>query len=163
MTEPEAIHLPPSGAIPNNTRPLLLYRAAVRPDPAAIERTFAANGWSGGWRNGIYPFHHFHSNAHEVLGIAAGHARVIFGGPDGREVAVQAGDVVVIPAGVGHCRKHASDDLLVVGAYPTGADYDLCRPDPAQAERVRQRVATVPLPASDPVQGREGPLLRLWG
>jgi uncharacterized protein YjlB len=71
---------------------------------------------------------------------------VIFGGPNGREVAVQAGDIVAIPAGVGHCRKGASDDLLAVRAYPGGVDYDLCRPDP-----------------SDPVQGREGPLLRLWG
>ncbi|MDA8049411.1 MAG: hypothetical protein M0002_05300 [Rhodospirillales bacterium] len=31
------------------------------------------------------------------------------------------GDVVVIPAGVGHCAKKASADLLIVGAYPAGA------------------------------------------
>jgi uncharacterized protein YjlB len=84
--------------------------------------------------------------AHRETHLAAGQARVIFGGPNRREVAVQAGDVVVISAGVGHSRKDASDDLLVVRAYPGGADYGLCRPDP-----------------SDPVQGREGPLLRLWG
>ena len=67
-----------------------------------MERHFAARRWSNAWRNGIYPFHHFHSIAHEVLGIATGEVRVMFGGSAGQELMVQAGDVVVIPAGVAH-------------------------------------------------------------
>jgi uncharacterized protein YjlB len=162
MNEPERLTFPPDVGIPNSRLPLLLYRGAVPPDPARIERIFAANHWSGGWRNGIFPYHHFHRNAHEVLGIAAGTARVWFGGPKGSEVEVRAGDVVVIPAGVAHRRDAASDDLLVVGAYPDGMQSDTCRADPLRAEQNIEAAAAVPVPKSDPVTGAEGPLLRLW-
>src|SRR5262249_30781754 len=70
-------------------------------------------------------------------------------------------DVVAIPAGVGHCRRSFSDDLLVVGAYPDGADYDLRRGAAAEHDEVRRNIAAVPRPAADPVQGRDGPLPRL--
>ena len=93
-----------------------------------FERAFSAHGWTGGWRNGIYPFVHFHSTAHEVLGIARGHARVEFGGAKGQVLAVEAGDVVVLPAGTGHRRVSSSSDLLVVGAYPRGSRVDQNRP-----------------------------------
>ena len=163
MADPETFRFADDGVIPNSTLPLLLYRTVLPADPAAMERTFMTNFWSGGWRNGIFPFHHFHSKAHEVLGIASGHATVLFGGPEGQAVVVQAGDVVVIPAGVGHCRQAGSADLLVVGAYPDGADFDTCRGEPARAERVRRAIAAVRLPRCDPVAGALGPLLRLWG
>ncbi len=161
-TQPERHPFSDAGPIPNSPLPLLLWRAALPADPAAIERHFAANGWSNAWRNGIHPFQHFHSNAHEVLGIARGHARVLFGGPSGAALDVAAGDVVAIPAGVGHCRLAASADLLVVGAYPGGAEWDLRRSAPAEAEEVRRNIARVPLPDRDPVDGAEGSLLRLW-
>ena len=92
-----------------------------------------SNGWGGSWRNGIFPFHHYHSTSHEVLGIARGSARVRFGGEKGQTVEVAAGDVVVIPAGVGHKNEGSSPDLLVIGAYPEGRDYDLCRGEPGRA------------------------------
>ncbi len=47
-------------------------------DPAAVfETLFAANGWTGSWRDSMYVWLHYHSNTHEVLGIARGwlHAR----------------------------------------------------------------------------------------
>ena len=160
---PETFAFADDGRFPNSALPLLLYRRAVPADPAAIERVFAAHGWSGGWRDGIFPFHHFHSTAHEVLGIAAGQAEVCFGGPHGRVVAVQAGDVVVIPAGVAHCRRSASSDLLVVGAYPGGAPYDTRRGEPGEHDDVVRNLADVAAPEQDPVYGREGPLLRVWG
>ena len=111
------------GEIPNNpTLPFVHYRSPVRltqaPDPAAVlEELFESNGWGGSWRNGIYDFLHYHSGTHEVLGIARGHARVRFGGRNGKIVALRAGDVVILPAGTGHQRVSASRDLLVVGAY----------------------------------------------
>jgi uncharacterized protein YjlB len=112
------------GETPNNpTLPLIHYRSPVELDeaydPAAIfEELFAANGWTGAWRDGVYDFLHFHTRTHEVLGIARGHAGIQFGGKRGRVIAVRAGDVIVVPAGTGHRRKSASRDLLVVGAYP---------------------------------------------
>ncbi len=162
MAGPETYSFDDDGAVPNSRLPLLVYRGGVPADAAEIERIFAAHGWSGGWRNGIFPYHHFHSTAHEVLGIAAGSARVRFGGPAGRSVEMRAGDVVVIPAGVGHCREAASADLLVVGAYPGGGRYDTCRPDPAAIARVRRNVAGVGVPRQDPVEGGTGPLAAKW-
>lgn len=159
---PETCTFADDGRIPNSRLPLLVYRHAFPADPAEMERRFAAHDWSGGWRNGIYPFHHFHSIAHEVLGVARGSAEVTFGGPSGRTVTVNAGDVVVIPAGVGHCNKGDSGDLLVVGAYPGGTDDDLRRGNLAEHDEVVGNIAKVGLPDQDPVMGRDGPLLRLW-
>ena len=155
------------GAIPNNPQlPLLVYPGAVAvsgADPAAaFEEIFAANGWGGSWRNGIYPFPHYHSTAHEVLGIARGEAKVRFGGATGIVLDVHAGDVVVIPAGVGHQNLGASGDLLVVGAYPGGAGFDLCRGRADERPRVLDNIRQVALPAADPVYGRAGPLLAQW-
>ncbi len=162
MPDPETHRFADDGRFPNSALPLLVHRAALPADPAAMERTFAANGWSNSWRNGIFDYHHFHSTSHEVLGIAAGEVRVAFGGPAGREVTVRAGDVVVIPAGVAHRNMGQSADLLVVGAYPGGSDYDLRRGDPAEHAAALRAIAGVPVPHSDPVAGPHGGLTRLW-
>jgi len=131
-------------------------------DPAACEELFAAHGWEGAWRDGIFSFHHFHSTAHEALGIVRGSAGMALGGPSGVMIAVQAGDVLVLPAGTGHCNAGASDDLLVVGAYPDGMDWDIRRGDPAERDEVLANIQAVPLPRYDPVEGRGGRLDRLW-
>jgi uncharacterized protein YjlB len=162
MAAPEIHRLADDGRFPNSALPLLVHRAALPADPAAMERTFAANGWSNAWRNGIFDYHHFHSTAHEVLGIAAGEVRVAFGGPAGQEVTVRAGDVVVIPAGVAHRNMGQSADLLVVGAYPGGMGYDIRRGDPAEHAAAVRAIAAVPLPDRDPVAGPDAGLRRLW-
>ncbi len=162
MTEPETFFFSDDGRFPNSRLPLLIYRNALPSEAAAMEQTFARNNWSNSWRDGIFDYHHFHSIAHEVLGFAAGEVRICFGGPGGEVVTARAGDVVVIPAGVGHCNKGQSNGLLVIGAYPGGADYDIRRGDPAEIETVRRNIATVPLPDNDPVQGAAGALPRLW-
>ena len=165
--EPLAFRFTDDGLVPNNpTLPFLVYRGAVDVagrDPAAvIERRFAANGWGDMWRNGIYPFTHYHSCIHEALGIARGRARVRFGGSSGEELEVAAGDVAVLPAGTGHQRLAASNDLLVVGAYPPAGTYDLCRATAATRERALATIPQVPLPATDPLYGTDGPLRALW-
>jgi uncharacterized protein YjlB len=141
---------------------LLYHGLEVARDAGRAEETFAANDWLGAWRDGIFSFHHFHSTAHEVLAIVAGSARVTLGGPNGRTVDVSPGDVLVLPAGTGHRNAGASGDLLVVGAYPDGMDWDVRRGDPAEYEEAQRNIAAVPLPRTDPVFGAEGPLRRLW-
>lgn len=168
MADVQALHFDDDGETPNNPRlPLLLYRAAVKVagerDPAVpFERAFVRNGWPDGWRNGIYPFVHFHTTAHEVLGIARGRATVQFGGARGKAVTVEAGDVVVLPAGTGHQRLEASSDLLVVGAYPKNARVDQHRPGAVDHATAVANIAQVPVPDSDPVHGPQGPLVALW-
>ena len=162
-----ARRLDDDGAIPNNPDlPLLVYRKAAGlpdSDPATVfEALFTANGWPAAWRNGIYPFHHFHSTAHEALGVYRGTATARFGGEGGIDMTVSAGDVVIIPAGVGHKAIEASADLGIVGAYPAGTGPDLCRGAPGERPASLAAIARVAIPARDPLYGAAGPLREHW-
>ena len=151
----------------NPRLPVLLYRAALAKlgsadDLAAqFEAIFDKHRWPAQWRNGVYEFHHFHSNAHEVLGFAGGSARLRLGGPEGEDVAVAAGDAVLLPAGTGHFQVQADLGFLVVGAYPPGQeDFDICRA-PANP-KIASQMAHLDFPANDPIDGIDGPLSRFW-
>lgn len=155
------------GIIPNHPRwPLIVYRGAVRfparCDPAAVwEDLFERNGWDDSWRDGIYDYVHYHSRIHEVLGIARGHGRVQLGGARGRILTLKAGDAAILPAGTGHQCLGASDDFLVVGAYPPFGTYDEC----TNAQAHKRALVTIPKvgrPRKDPVYGASGPLLKVW-
>lgn len=167
QTTPLAFHFTDDGETPNNPAlPLLVYRGVVArnsADPAVpFEQAFTSHDWRRSWRNGIYDFLHFHTRTHEVLGIARGRARVQFGGAAGRELDVEAGDVVVLPAGTGHRRVSASADLLVVGAYPDNSGFDQKRPGEIDHASAVAAIAAVLMPGEDPVHGRDGPLVRMW-
>jgi uncharacterized protein YjlB len=159
--------LAPDGAIPNHPRwPLLVYPGAVQlsgDDPAAIfEQLFDRNRWPAAWRNGVFPFHHYHTTAHEALGVYSGEVTVQFGGDGGIVVTARPGDVVVLPAGTGHKKLASRGSLGIVGAYPEGQHPDTCTPVTANGRRSAQAVACVPRPACDPVFGPSGPLLDHW-
>jgi uncharacterized protein YjlB len=164
--QPDSIVFKDDGLIPNSRYAVLLYREAVvldDNDPASsMEERFAANHWSDSWRNGIYTFHHYHSTSHEVLGIYRGSATVRLGGEQGQDFTVQAGDVIVIPAGVGHKNMGSSRHFGVVGAYPDGRECDLLRGRPGERPQADQNIAAIPAPNEDPVYGPNGPLKSIW-
>ena len=156
------------GDIPNNRLPLIFYAGAIDPraddQAGAFEELFHRNGWGDGWRSVIFPFHHYHSNAHEVLGIAKGEVTLRMGGePGGRTITANAGDALLIPAGVGHKRLSSAEGLLVVGAYPAGSpDYDLLREGAEDKARIRARIAAVAKPVTDPIGGKNGATQEYW-
>jgi uncharacterized protein YjlB len=163
VSDPETYCFEDDGGIPNSPLPVLVYRGVSEAsDAARCETLFGRNGWLGAWRDGIFSFHHFHSTAHEALGIVSGSAAVMLGGPGGRRFEVARGDVLVLPAGTGHCNLGASGDLLVVGAYPDGMRWDLRRGDPAEHEEAVANIREVPVPGQDPVSGPDGPLVKFW-
>lgn len=159
MTETRTLALADDGTFPNSTHPLVLHGGAAA-DPDAFARTFAAHGWTGGWRGTVFPFHHYHSTAHEVLGVFAGGATLRLGGDAGETVDVAPGDVVVIPAGVAH---QCLDDrgLAVVAAYDRGRSPDLLRGEPGERPDADERIAAVPVPDADPLLG-PGAGAALW-
>ena len=158
------------GVVPNNPAlEVLVYKAALdlsghRDPAAAIEKLFKANNWGRDmWRNGIFPFVHYHAMIHEALGIARGTAKVQLGGHHGETFDLKPGDIVVLPAGTGHQRLIGSDDFLVVGGYPPDGTYNLCRGDnPAERDKALVSIPKVPVPDSDPVLGPDGPLPKTW-
>ena len=156
--------LKPSEGIPNNpVLPVIVYHRALTEGPAlaeAFEARFFENGWRDCWQNGVYSYQHYHSRAHEVLGIARGEACLLIGGPEGRKIEVMAGDCLLLPAGTGHCRISADPDFLVVGAYPPGQEADI-RTDPARDEDLAA-IRAVVLPDADPIEGKSGAANRLW-
>ena len=161
----KTFHFNGHGQIPNNPNlPLLLYQQVFAGGnmEQQFEEAFSRNHWGGSWINGVYDYHHYHSTAHEVLGVIRGSATLIFGGPGGEEAEVKAGDMVVIPAGTGHCRKSSSPDFKVIGAYPRGQEnYDLCT-EKNDVEEKKKNIRKVDLPKADPVGGEEGPLMKEW-
>ncbi len=163
--EPRELRFEDDGTIPNNpTLPLLLYPQALDgPDPSRCKDLLSENGWGGAWADGVFPYHHYHSVSHEVLCVVGGSAEITFGGPEGETVEVRAGDVVVIPAGVGHCRESSGGGFTVVGAYPRGQEnYDLRTGEEGDRPEVLENIRNVPLPETDPVFGTNGPLTERW-
>lgn len=163
--DPETFLLMAGPDVPNNPDlPVVVYRRLVGRHAAIdkFEKAFARAGWAGVWRNGIYSYHHFHTMAHEVLGIARGRVTVHLGGINGRLIDLMAGDMVVLPAGTGHRNAGSSPDLVVIGAYPEGqGNYDICR-NLEDCPQATIRIANVKKPATDPFFGRGGPLEKVW-
>jgi uncharacterized protein YjlB len=152
--ELETWRAPAGDRIPNHPRfDVLIYHGV--PDarsPETARALLGRHGWAGSWVDGVFDFHHFHSNAHEVLAVVAGSATIELGGPQGEAFDVTAGDVLVLPAGTGHRRRAAAGGFTVVGAYPRGQeDYDLLR---EADDAARERIAALPVPPGDPVGGQ---------
>ncbi|EJC70851.1 uncharacterized protein containing double-stranded beta helix domain [Rhizobium leguminosarum bv. viciae WSM1455] len=164
--DPMVVHelqLQRSSWVPNNSKlAVLLYRGALSAAAGSksFEDLFASNGWTGIWRNGIFTYDHYHSGAHEVLGIAGGTAKLLLGGPEGKEIDVAAGDCLILPAGTGHRNLGASADFSVVGGYPPGQHADILTSAPSEEQLLT--IAELSIPSSDPIEGADGYLVRAW-
>lgn len=159
------------GTFPNNHRlAVILYRSVVGRrgsragdcPPEDVEALFYRYGWGSSWRNGIYSVHHYHSTAHEVLGIYRGEVRILLGGEKGVVVDLLAGDVVVIPAGVAHKNISSRGAFRTVGAYPIGQTWDVCYGKAGERPEAHRNIESTTLPAMDPVHGDGGPTNLLW-
>jgi uncharacterized protein YjlB len=160
-------YLKDDGTFPNNgLLPLLVYRKALHlpgeDDARLIQELFETNGWSNAWTDGIFNYHHYHSNTHEVLGVIKGSTRVQFGGDSGISLMLEVGDVVIIPAGVAHKNLGGDEDFRCVGAYPGGKEYNINYGKPEERPRADETIRSVHLPNTDPVYGVVGPLLSNW-
>lgn len=164
-TTPVSFIFPDDGLIPNSPLPFLLYKSAIEIDnrpEETIEALFDANGWGQTWRNGVYDYLHYHATVHEALAVARGRALVRFGGNHGEDFEIRKGDVAILPAGTGHQCLSASDDFIVIGAYPPGSQMQITRPTPENYRLAIRIIPQVALPETDPVYGPQGPLVELW-
>jgi len=160
--QPEAIFFEASDWVPNNPNfPALIYKT-VLPDGGseAFEQVFEKNGWTGIWRNGVFDYQHYHSGAHEVLGVGRGNATLLIGGPGGKQISVSAGDCLVLPVGTGHKNQGCSDDFEVVGAYPSGQHADIITSS-ADTNAIA-KIRDLPRPDTDPIMGLDGGLVEIW-
>lgn len=163
MANEQFYHFEDDGVIPNNPAlNVIFYPEAFKEDPERLERVFNQNNWQNSWTGGVFDYHHYHSNTHEVIGIRSGTAILQLGGESGEQLKVKAGDVLVLPAGTGHKKISADSAFQVVGAYPNGVSYNTKTGEPGERPYVLEDIQSVPLPLTDPVYGKNGTLLDNW-
>ena len=151
------------GTIPNNPNfPVVFYPGVFKHHSHEIESIFNLNNWRNSWINGVYDYHHFHSNAHEVLGVRSGSAILTIGGVQGETIEVKTGDVLVLPAGTGHMNVKSSNDFKIVGAYPNGDEYNVMTGKTSERLQALKDIPLVTSPSSDPVYGNRGQVLNHW-
>lgn len=158
----QALYFADDGSIPNNPKfPLLIYKNVMEAEDEAAQ-VLHHNHWSNAWRNGVFPYHHYHSNSHEVLAVDSGGALLQMGGEKGEQLEVQQGDVLILPAGTGHKLIKKQVDFSVIGAYPNGQDYDICYGKKEERPEKLNNINEVLTPGNDPVYGRQGALFSYW-
>jgi uncharacterized protein YjlB len=152
------------GTIPNSHLPVVLYKNAANGENMAdhFEDILKDNNWGNNWRDIVLPFDHFHSNTHEVLCLAYGKVTLKIGGKQGKLLEVNTGDVLIIPAGVGHYANTTETDYIFVGGYPNGAAWDTRIGLPEERQIDLQNLAKVLVPQSDPIFGNNGQLMKIW-
>ena len=153
------------GIVPNNALPVILYQKVTDAEDCSawLEHRFRENLWLNNWRDIILPYDHFHSNTHEVLGLGRGSVSLKIGGTNGIILSLSAGDVVILPAGVGHYSVSEHTDYEFVGGYPNGAEWDLKTGlEPGERAQILQSISTVEMPELDPIFGQEGLLFEKW-
>lgn len=168
-----ALSFDPTDRVPNSSLPVVVYRRAfslssvpTKPELAKMMAPYLGrNGWRLDWldSDAVYRYTHYHSTAHEVLAVVDEVAAIRLGGTQSREVIhVGPGDLVAIPAGVGHRRISGGKDFCVAGLYPEDQQWDLLRATKADCAKAQANLGKVALPKADPFYGLGGPLMQHW-
>jgi uncharacterized protein YjlB len=164
--KPEKYYIGDNGLFPGNDLPVLYYKKAfsipVFFGARKIRALLRKNDWTNSWKNGIYTYHHYHSNTHEVLVVLRGNTTLLLGGENGKQIALHKGDVIVIPAGVAHKNLGGEKDVACIGAYPVGCDFDMNYGNASERPKADINIENVPFPGKGPVSGASDPLLQLW-
>ncbi|WWC60682.1 uncharacterized protein I303_103258 [Kwoniella dejecticola CBS 10117] len=118
------------------------------------------------WRYTMYTQHHYHSTVDEVLVVYSGAARLCFGGgpanPDKVEVDASVGDVMIVPAGVGHGLLEDKGGFGMVGSYPKGSgNWDMCTGQKGEKENQWEIIKNLEWLKGDPIYGDEGPVVNV--
>lgn len=158
------LRFPAGNGMPNNPRyPAMLAKNALdgANDDAAVRALMESNGWCGTWTWRVFDYDHYHHDAFETLAVAAGGATLQLGGPQGERVDIKAGDVLLLPPGFGHRQIAMRDGFQICGAYPPGQERPtVLRTEPDFTDETLRRIANVPPPATDPIWGGRGALLK---
>jgi len=166
MITPQQYFVGKNGYFPGSKFPVLHYEQALLL-PAFfsgqyVRSIFQKHNWSNNWRNGIYTVHHYHSNTHEAMAAIKGQAMILLGGMHGRNVLLKKGDVIVIPAGVAHMNLGDEKDIICIGGYPFGKDYDMNYGKADEHPMVDDNIRQVGTPALGPLYGFTDPLVEIW-
>lgn len=157
--------------IPNTSiqsKPLMIYHAAFDATPSELTKHLEEIGEViPQWLYGMYPQTHFHTTTHEVLGVVSGRASLCFGGegnPGRFEPTVERGDMIIVPAGVGHRLLNelgtSEERFKMVGAYPQQKHWDMCYGREGEEEKVKE-IANLGWFHQDPLFGADGPALHV--
>lgn len=166
MLNPHRFFLKDDGIFPNNILPVLIYRQAIKLPlifpSRGMEQLFVKTGWTNNRTSGIFTYHHYHSITHEVIGVVKGKTVLQLGGEDGIKTLIQKGDIIVIPAGVAHKNLGAEKDVICVGGYPDGRDYDMNYGKPGERPATDKNIQSLPLPSTDPLYGGLTGVPEIW-
>jgi uncharacterized protein YjlB len=166
FNEFKKIYCVDDGIFPNNVLPVLLYKNVLKlpflfPGDF-IKNIFERNNWSNAWKAGIFTYHHYHSNTHEVLGVYKGKTKIVLGGESGNLIEIQKGDVLIIPAGVAHKNLGSENQVGIIGAYPNGKNYDIKYGRKDERPDADINIENVPIPETDPVWGAFLGVAKIW-
>jgi uncharacterized protein YjlB len=159
-------YLKDDGVFPNSELPVLLYKRALKIPlffaALQVKKLLQKHHYTNNWRNGIYTYHHYHSNTHEVMAVIKGHTTLLLGGDKGRKVKIEKGDVILIPAGVAHKNLGKEKDVICIGGYPQGRDYNMNYGKKEERPDADEKIAKVKIPRYDPVTGQRDPMNTIW-
>ena len=96
------------------------------------------------------------------MGVIRGRTIIRVGGDNGMMIRIEKGDVLLIPAGVAHQNMRREKDVICIGGYPKGKDYDINYGKKQERPAADEKIAKVKVPGFDPVNGKNGSMYRIW-